>query len=32
MVTLWYQEDYRDDIVVISRVQHLGADAGAGDG
>jgi hypothetical protein len=32
MVTLWYQEDYRDDTVVICRVQHLGPDAGPGDG
>ena len=32
LVTLWYQEDYRDDTVVISRVQHLGPDAGPGDG
>ncbi|MFF8602532.1 hypothetical protein ACF065_21380 [Streptomyces sp. NPDC015232] len=22
---LWYQEDYRDDIVLILRVQHFGA-------
>jgi hypothetical protein len=32
LVTLWYQEDYRDDTVVICRVQHLGPDAGPGDG
>ncbi|MFF9199632.1 hypothetical protein ACF09L_30960 [Streptomyces sp. NPDC014779] len=22
---VWYQEDYRDDIVLILRVQHFGA-------
>ena len=32
LVTLWYQEDYRDDTVVICRVQHLGPDAGPGEG
>ena len=31
LVTLWYQEDYRDDTVVICRVQHLGPDAGPGE-
>jgi hypothetical protein len=32
LVTLWYQEDYRDDTVLISRVQHLGPETGPGDG
>ena len=32
LVTLWYQEDYRDDSVVICRVHHLGPDAGPGFG
>ncbi len=27
LVTIWYQEDYRDDTVVIARVQHLGPTA-----
>lgn len=30
-IIVWYQEDYRDDTVVICRVQHLGPSAGTGD-
>jgi hypothetical protein len=32
LVTVWYQEDHRDETVVICRVQYLGPDAMPGGG
>jgi hypothetical protein len=31
LVTIWYQEDYRDDTVCVVRVQHFGPDAAGND-